>query len=148
MNKRIYLLLSVGFMLIALLGALSLYQGIKIKELEIQTKDQRIMLDQIYFEVYGTQFTDDYKPSENDNFFPMFNSRIDQAENLGKTLFFEVYGDAFLVSVQCQKVDTHTVHLGLYPTHVIPLVGAFHLDDFCTKISELQGAIRARKKTC
>ena len=83
MNKRIYLLLSVGFIMIALLGAVCLYQGIRIKELAIQSSDQRIMLDQIYFEVYGTQFTEDYKPSENDSFFPMFNSRIDEAKNLG-----------------------------------------------------------------
>jgi hypothetical protein len=69
-------------------------------------------------------------------------------ENVYTARTLEVKGDAFLVSVQCEKVDTHTIHLGLYPTHVIPLVGAFHLDDFCTKITEQQGAIRAWEKTC
>ena len=36
MNKRIYLLLSVGFIMIALLGAVCLYQGIQIKQLQNQ----------------------------------------------------------------------------------------------------------------
>ena len=40
MNKRIYLLLSVGFVLIALLGAVCLYQSVQIEKLETRFENK------------------------------------------------------------------------------------------------------------
>ncbi len=93
MNKfQRWVLFVLSLALLILFYAVTVQAG-QIAELKKSSVAYQHVAQQLYFEVYGLQFSDSDNPAVDDEFLDLFNSRIDQSETLGKNLFYEVYGD-------------------------------------------------------